>query len=728
MRRARLTLRGTPTGTRADISLTSFALSHIITAAGTGGMVCFDDDDLADGRCSCAAGDGARKYSCSAHEGRRPAVLQHARRRPRVRQPVHLRRGRLELRAVGAVGRVRTRAAGQARRQPRPPPAQLRAHRVALRAAGRDLFTLPRLTDGVETGWHMFPCSSTPTRASGAANSSSGWSRTASTPAWSGPATSPRQPAFRNRAAPRPGGRPAERRPGHGVGLDPAEQPLPGPTTTATTSASPSRLSSSSRASGTRPPDERGAARRCARDRRRATSAAWQRRASPTPGCRWSASAGRLARAGPTYPGSRSRLGAARRPRVVGAARTCATEPGDTPIDLVDSELGVVNFNGVGGGTVLYAAQWPRCWRTTSACAASMAWPTTGRSATRTSSRSPGAVDRQFGVSGLGGNPAYPPGADPPLPPLPDRTGGPASRPGAPPAGLALVARLQRDPLGAVPRARNPCVQRGTCMYGCNEGAKASTDLTHWPQVVAAGGRVVTGARVRRITVDGRGLATGAEWLDREGREHFQSADVVVCAANSDRDAAGAAGVGVARPPRRPGQRHGSGGPPAHAPPARHGHRPVRRAARRLACPRRRVRSSALSSPAATRAAGSCAAPSGRSPVPVGRCAPSSPRAPTVRARAPPPRPRTAGPQRPVVGPGRGPPRGRQPGRAVAVGRRRRRPPGASSGVPQVGEHQAPARLEHRTRPGVADGGRGLAHRRGQRRPERPLHGHGPDG
>jgi len=44
------TLRGTPTGTRSDISVTSFALSHIITAAGTGGMVCVDDDDLAD-RC-----------------------------------------------------------------------------------------------------------------------------------------------------------------------------------------------------------------------------------------------------------------------------------------------------------------------------------------------------------------------------------------------------------------------------------------------------------------------------------------------------------------------------------------------------------------------------------------------------------------------------------------------------------------------------------------------------
>lgn len=43
-------LRGSPTGTRSDISVTSFALSHIITAAGTGGMVCVDDDDLAD-RC-----------------------------------------------------------------------------------------------------------------------------------------------------------------------------------------------------------------------------------------------------------------------------------------------------------------------------------------------------------------------------------------------------------------------------------------------------------------------------------------------------------------------------------------------------------------------------------------------------------------------------------------------------------------------------------------------------
>ena len=42
------TLRGTPTGTRSHLSLTSFANSHIITCAGNGGMVLLDDEDLRD--------------------------------------------------------------------------------------------------------------------------------------------------------------------------------------------------------------------------------------------------------------------------------------------------------------------------------------------------------------------------------------------------------------------------------------------------------------------------------------------------------------------------------------------------------------------------------------------------------------------------------------------------------------------------------------------------------
>ncbi len=75
-------------------------------------------------------------------------------------------------------------------------------------------------------------------------------------------------------------------------------------------------------------------------------------------------------------------------------------------------------------------------------------------------------------------------------------------------------------------------------MTGCGEGAKASTDLTHWPRALAAGARLVTGARVARLHTDGGGLVRGAEWVDREGAWHFQPTDAVLCAAN---------GVGTAR-------------------------------------------------------------------------------------------------------------------------------------------------------------------------------------
>jgi choline dehydrogenase-like flavoprotein len=205
--------------------------------------------------------------------------------------------------------------------------------------------------------------------------------------------------------------------------------------------------------------------------------------------------------------------------------------PGDYPLDLTASDFGVLNFNGVGGGTVLYAGQWPRLrpddLRVRTVDGVADDWPLTYEELQPYYEE----TDRQFGVSGLGGNPAFPPGADPPLPALPIGE-----------AGLRVArahARLgwhwwpeTNAILSAAYDDRNPCVQRGACGSGCNEGAKASTDLTHWPAVVRHGGRVVTGARVRRILVDRRGLATGAEWVDRDGREHVQTADVVVCAAN----------------------------------------------------------------------------------------------------------------------------------------------------------------------------------------------------
>ena len=47
------------------------------------------------------------------------------------------------------------------------------------------------------------------------------------------------------------------------------------------------------------------------------------------------------------------------------------------------------------------------------------------------------------------------------------------------------------------------------------------------------GARLITGARVRRIETNNDGLATGAHWIDRDGKEHFEPAKVVVLAANA---------------------------------------------------------------------------------------------------------------------------------------------------------------------------------------------------
>jgi choline dehydrogenase-like flavoprotein len=206
--------------------------------------------------------------------------------------------------------------------------------------------------------------------------------------------------------------------------------------------------------------------------------------------------------------------------------------PQDYPLNAEQSEITPLMFNGVGGSLILYAGDWPRIlpsdFRVRSLDGVADDWPITYRDLAPYYDR----IEQQIGVSGLGGDPAYPPGPDPPLPPLPLG------------AGALQVARAHNrlgwhwwpGPDAIISRpyeGRRPCAQWGTCMQGCPEGAKASTDLTHWPVAIRHGARVVTGARVRRLVLGQRNLVTGAEWVDEEGEEHFQPADVVVLAANA---------------------------------------------------------------------------------------------------------------------------------------------------------------------------------------------------
>ncbi len=151
------TLRGTPTGLRSDLSVTSFALSHIITAAGTGGMVCLDDGELAD-RCLLL-----RRW------GRRSEVKLFGSAKGRGTRFFSSIDGELEyddlfiFDAVGwnfepselsaAFGLVQlAKLPGNLERRTR------NFDRLCRHFGQRsDVFVLPRTTAGLETAWHMFP-------------------------------------------------------------------------------------------------------------------------------------------------------------------------------------------------------------------------------------------------------------------------------------------------------------------------------------------------------------------------------------------------------------------------------------------------------------------------------------------------------------------------------------------------------------------------------------------
>jgi len=205
----------------------------------------------------------------------------------------------------------------------------------------------------------------------------------------------------------------------------------------------------------------------------------------------------------------------------------------DYPIVEEDTPVSPLMFNGVGGSTLIFAGAWPRAlpsdFRVRSLDGIADDWPLDYFELLPYYYR----TDRDFGVSGLPGDPAYPPDAeDAPLPPLPIGAAGMKVARSHTKLGWHWWPEFNSI-LSAPYDGRRPCVQRSTCQSGCNEGAKASTDLTHWPKAIAMGATLITGARVSRIETNERGLATGATWIDRDGNEHFQAAKVVVLAANA---------------------------------------------------------------------------------------------------------------------------------------------------------------------------------------------------
>jgi len=203
----------------------------------------------------------------------------------------------------------------------------------------------------------------------------------------------------------------------------------------------------------------------------------------------------------------------------------------DFPIDDAACPIRPLVTNAVGGSTVMWSCHQPRFhpsdFRVRTLDGVADDWPLDYDELAPYYAEN----ERLMGVAGLGGNPADPPRPERPLPPAPlgaaeaciaaafDRLGWHWW-----PADLALNTRAYEG--------RGACNQCGPCEIGCHTRAKASVDVTHWPAALAAGARLVTGARVFEITTDAQGRATGAAFRDETGTTRHQQARAVVLAAN----------------------------------------------------------------------------------------------------------------------------------------------------------------------------------------------------
>ena len=204
--------------------------------------------------------------------------------------------------------------------------------------------------------------------------------------------------------------------------------------------------------------------------------------------------------------------------------------PTDYPINNDESPISVVNFNGVGGSTILYAAHFPRLhpsdFRVKTLDGVADDWPVSYDRLEPYFAEN----DRMMGVSGLAGDPSYPP-KQPPLPPLPLGRVGETVAQGFNrlgwhwwPADSAIISRPYEG--------RDQCKNLGPCTSGCAQGAKSSTDITYWPVALRSGVELWTRCRVREVTVNGDGMADGVIYYDADGEERRQRAEVVVLACN----------------------------------------------------------------------------------------------------------------------------------------------------------------------------------------------------
>ena len=208
----------------------------------------------------------------------------------------------------------------------------------------------------------------------------------------------------------------------------------------------------------------------------------------------------------------------------------------DYPIDDTDSDISPMLYNAVGGSTIHWGAHFPRLkpsdFRVRTLDGVGVDWPIGYNDLAPYFEIN----DAMMTVSGLAGDPANPARGPRPCPPVPlgegaRRIAEAYNRLGWHwwPVDAAILTKDHGDRLS--------CNNCGPCDLGCPRGSRTSTDLAYWPEALAAGAILRTGARVVKVTST-PGRVTGVDFVDESGELVHQPAANVVLAGN---------GVGTAR-------------------------------------------------------------------------------------------------------------------------------------------------------------------------------------
>jgi choline dehydrogenase-like flavoprotein len=145
--------------------------------------------------------------------------------------------------------------------------------------------------------------------------------------------------------------------------------------------------------------------------------------------------------------------------------------PTDYPINDANSPIKVVNFNGVGGSTIMYTAHFPRLhpsdFKVRTLDGVADDWPIDYATLEPYFAEN----DRMMGVSGLAGDPAYPP-KQPPMPPLP--LGKSGTRFGKAMNELGWHWWPSDTTIATTDyEGRGRCINLGHCTPGCAQGRRA---------------------------------------------------------------------------------------------------------------------------------------------------------------------------------------------------------------------------------------------------------------